>query len=197
MVKPFSPTEYELLRVLAQGAGRVLTLEALMRQVWARRGNANHKIVRAYVKRLRHSSATTPPSQPGSSTSARSATAWPARRAGRALTAGLSCGTPSRPERPLSPIRMCRKRPFATHRRGRRPGARRRVSYPVSDSMSCIRRARVPVPCAARAMRSERDDDPRPMALLLGSNSTGCLVFGVPARRRRGAALVQIVWRAS
>ena len=54
MVKPFSPTEYELLRVLAQGAGRVLTHEALMRQVWARRGNANHKIVRAYVKRLRH-----------------------------------------------------------------------------------------------------------------------------------------------
>ena len=45
----------------------------------------------------------------------------PARRPGRALTAGLSCGTPSRPERPLSPIRMCRKRPFAIHRRGRRP----------------------------------------------------------------------------
>ena len=49
-----TPTEYELLRGLAQGAGRVLTHEALLRQVWARRGNANHKIVRAYVKRLRH-----------------------------------------------------------------------------------------------------------------------------------------------
>ena len=47
-------TEYELLRVLAQGAGRVLTHEALLRQVWARRGKANPKIVRAYVKRLRH-----------------------------------------------------------------------------------------------------------------------------------------------
>ena len=47
-------TEYELLRVLAQGAGRVLTHEALLRQVWSRRGNANPKIVRAYVKRLRH-----------------------------------------------------------------------------------------------------------------------------------------------
>ena len=46
-------TEYELLRVLAQGAGRVLTHEALLRQVWARRDNANPKIVRAYVKRLR------------------------------------------------------------------------------------------------------------------------------------------------
>ena len=49
-----TPTEYALLRVLAQGAGRVLTHEALLRQVWARRGNANPKIVRAYVKRLRH-----------------------------------------------------------------------------------------------------------------------------------------------
>ena len=47
-------TEYELLRVLAQGAGRVLTHEDLLRQVWARRGTANPKIVRAYVKRLRH-----------------------------------------------------------------------------------------------------------------------------------------------
>ena len=47
-------TEYELLRVLAQGAGRVLTYEALLRQVWAGRGHGNPKIVRAYVKRLRH-----------------------------------------------------------------------------------------------------------------------------------------------
>ena len=49
-------TEYELLRVLAQGAGRILTHEALLRQVWAGRGHgkANPKIVRAYVKRLRH-----------------------------------------------------------------------------------------------------------------------------------------------
>ena len=47
-------TEYELLRVLAQGAGRVLTHEALLRQVWARRGTGNSKIVRAYVKRLRN-----------------------------------------------------------------------------------------------------------------------------------------------
>ena len=51
-----TPTEYELLRVLAQGAGRVLTHEALLRQVWAGRGRskATPKIVRAYVKRLRH-----------------------------------------------------------------------------------------------------------------------------------------------
>ena len=47
-------TEYELLRVLAEGAGRVLTHEALLRQVWAGRGTGNPKKVRAYVKRLRH-----------------------------------------------------------------------------------------------------------------------------------------------
>ena len=47
-------TEYELLRVLAQGAGRVLTHEALLRQVWAGRNTGDPKRVRAYVKRLRN-----------------------------------------------------------------------------------------------------------------------------------------------
>ena len=47
-------TEYDLLRVLAEGAGRVLTHEDLLRQVWAGRGTGNPKKVRAYVKRLRH-----------------------------------------------------------------------------------------------------------------------------------------------
>ncbi len=51
---PLTPTEYELLRVLAQGAGRILTHEALLRQVWAGRKNPNSKTVRAYVKRLRN-----------------------------------------------------------------------------------------------------------------------------------------------
>ena len=46
-------TEYELLRVLAQDAGRVLTHETLLRWVWAGRPAADPKIVRAYVKRLR------------------------------------------------------------------------------------------------------------------------------------------------
>ena len=51
-----TPTEYELLRALAQGAGRILTHEDLLRKVWARRGHGKvkPKIVRAYVKRLRH-----------------------------------------------------------------------------------------------------------------------------------------------
>ncbi len=46
-------TEYELLRVLAQDAGRVLTHETLLRRVWAGRPDVDPKIVRAYVKRLR------------------------------------------------------------------------------------------------------------------------------------------------
>ena len=46
-------TEFELLRVLSRGAGRVLTHETLLRRVWAERAKGNPKIVRAYVKRLR------------------------------------------------------------------------------------------------------------------------------------------------
>ena len=118
-----TPTEYELLRVLAQGAGRILTHEALLRLVWAGRGHgkANPKIVRAYVKRLRHRLGDDAARPAWIRQRARGRLPYgPPRRAGRALTAGLSCGIPSRPERPLSPIRMCRKRPFATRRRGRR-----------------------------------------------------------------------------
>ncbi len=46
-------TEYELLRVLSLGAGRVATYDALLRQVWRGRSHANPKLVRAYVQRLR------------------------------------------------------------------------------------------------------------------------------------------------
>ena len=46
-------TEFELLRVLSRGAGRVLTHETLLRRVWGERAKDNPKIVRAYVKRLR------------------------------------------------------------------------------------------------------------------------------------------------
>ena len=46
-------TEYELLRVLSLGAGRVATYDALLRQVWKGRSHANPKLVRAYVQRLR------------------------------------------------------------------------------------------------------------------------------------------------
>ena len=46
-------TEYELLRVLAANAGRVATYDALLRQVWAGRANADAEVVRAFVKSLR------------------------------------------------------------------------------------------------------------------------------------------------
>ena len=48
-----SATEYELLRVLSLGAGRVATYDTLLRRVWSRRASADPKIVRAFVKRLR------------------------------------------------------------------------------------------------------------------------------------------------
>ena len=46
-------TEYELLRVLSLNAGRVMTFDTLMRQVWGSRAYANQKLVRAFVKKLR------------------------------------------------------------------------------------------------------------------------------------------------
>ena len=46
-------TEYDLLRVLSLGRGRVATYDALLRKVWSGRSHANPKLVRAYVKRLR------------------------------------------------------------------------------------------------------------------------------------------------
>ena len=46
-------TEFELLRVLSRGAGRVLTHETLLRRVWGERAKDNSRILRAYVKRLR------------------------------------------------------------------------------------------------------------------------------------------------
>ena len=47
-------TEYELLRVLSTGAGRVSTVDALLRQVWGGRRAGDPKLLRAFVKRLRH-----------------------------------------------------------------------------------------------------------------------------------------------
>ena len=46
-------TEFELLRVLSLGAGRVVTHDALLRQVWSGRSYGDPKLVRAFVKRLR------------------------------------------------------------------------------------------------------------------------------------------------
>ena len=47
-------TEYELLRVLALNAGRVVTHETLLRRVWAGRDNADANPVRIFIRSLRH-----------------------------------------------------------------------------------------------------------------------------------------------
>ena len=47
-------TEYELLRVLSQNAGRVLTYDRLLTSVWDKRGHNHPGPVRTYVKKLRH-----------------------------------------------------------------------------------------------------------------------------------------------
>ena len=46
-------TEYELLRVLSLAAGRVVTHDTLLRQVWDRRDNNGSSPVRAFVRSLR------------------------------------------------------------------------------------------------------------------------------------------------
>ncbi len=48
-----TPTEYELLRALSLNAGRVVTYEALLDQIWNERKNGGWKVVRAFVKQLR------------------------------------------------------------------------------------------------------------------------------------------------
>ena len=50
---PLTATEYELLRVLSVNAGRVVTSESLLRQVWNARDSADSEPVRAFVKKLR------------------------------------------------------------------------------------------------------------------------------------------------
>ena len=52
-VVTLTATEYDLLRVLSLGAGRVTTYDALRRQVWSDQRHPNPRLVHAYVKRLR------------------------------------------------------------------------------------------------------------------------------------------------
>ena len=47
-------TEYELLSVLSLNAGRVTTYETLLDRVWGGRNNGASKVVRAFIKQLRH-----------------------------------------------------------------------------------------------------------------------------------------------
>ena len=48
-----TPTEYDLLNALVVNAGRVSTLDYLLRRVWRSRRGGSPRIVRVYVKRLR------------------------------------------------------------------------------------------------------------------------------------------------
>ena len=50
---PLTATEFELLRALAVNAGRILTYDSLLRQVWGRRDFGDRRVVHAFVKRLR------------------------------------------------------------------------------------------------------------------------------------------------
>ena len=50
---PLTATEFDVLRVLSLKAGRVVTTEALLRQVWSRRGVDDNDRVRTVVKKLR------------------------------------------------------------------------------------------------------------------------------------------------
>ncbi len=49
-----SPIEYQLLTVLIRSAGRVLTHQQILRQVWGPRYAAHMNYLRVYMKKLRH-----------------------------------------------------------------------------------------------------------------------------------------------
>ncbi len=49
-----SPIEYQLLTVLMRSAGRVLTHQQILRQVWGPRYAAHMNYLRVYMKKLRH-----------------------------------------------------------------------------------------------------------------------------------------------
>lgn len=49
-----TPTEYEMLKVLAQNAGRVLTHKQLLKMVWGRSYDADMHYIRVYIGQLRH-----------------------------------------------------------------------------------------------------------------------------------------------
>ena len=52
-VLAFTAYQYELLRILSVNAGRVVTSESLLRQIWGSKGTGNVQSVRAFVKQIR------------------------------------------------------------------------------------------------------------------------------------------------
>ena len=57
---PLTPIEYRLLTTLARHAGRVLTHEALLREVWGPKHTRQHHYLRVYMAQLRHKLETDP-----------------------------------------------------------------------------------------------------------------------------------------
>jgi two-component system KDP operon response regulator KdpE len=49
-----TPTEFKLLTVMVSGAGRVLTHQQILRQVWGARHTADVNYLRVYMKKLRY-----------------------------------------------------------------------------------------------------------------------------------------------
>jgi two-component system KDP operon response regulator KdpE len=49
-----TPTEYDLLKVLAQHAGRVLTHQQLLREVWGAGAQTDTHLLRVHMSNLRH-----------------------------------------------------------------------------------------------------------------------------------------------
>ena len=49
-----TPTEFDLLHVLATNAGRVVTYETLLDKVWSGQAHANANLVRIFIRNLRH-----------------------------------------------------------------------------------------------------------------------------------------------
>jgi two-component system KDP operon response regulator KdpE len=55
-----TPTEYKLMSVLIESAGRVVTHDQLLRRVWGRRGNEHIHSLRVYMRQLRRKVEPTP-----------------------------------------------------------------------------------------------------------------------------------------
>ena len=71
-----TPIEYEILRVLALNAGKVVTFEYIRRHAWRRQGSEDSQRVRAFIRKLRMKLGTTLTTRNIYSTCTVSAIAW-------------------------------------------------------------------------------------------------------------------------
>lgn len=56
----FTPTEYDLLSLLARKSGQVVTHAEMLREVWGRNAEENDHYLRIYIQRLRQKLADDP-----------------------------------------------------------------------------------------------------------------------------------------